>query len=166
MIKKITFVILVFLLFSTSSYAWVGKVVKIADGDTITVLNSNNEQVKIRLYGVDAPEKKQEFGTKSKDFTADFCFGKEVEVQAVDTDRYGRTVGRIYHNNKELNIELVKNGYAWVYSQYCKDSEYCGELKDMEEIARSDKAGLWKDSDPTPPWLFRKDSKKKKNIFS
>lgn len=166
MIRKIFIASFLFLLLSTSSYAWTGKVIKIADGDTITVLTNNNEQVKVRLYGIDAPEKKQEFGTKSKDFTADFCFGKEVEVETVDTDRYGRTVGRVYYNNKELNLELVKNGYAWVYSQYCKDSEYCGELKDMEKLARSDKAGLWKDSDPTPPWLFRKDSKKKKNIFS
>lgn len=97
----------------------IGKVVGIADGDTITVLE-NRTQYKIRLFGVDCPEKSQDFGNRAKQFTSDLVFGKMVQVISEDIDRYGRTVGMLMIDGKCLNEEIVKAGYAWVYNQYCK----------------------------------------------
>ena len=144
------------ILITSNALAWKGKVVKIADGDTITVLTEDKEQVRVRLYGVDSPESKQEFGTKAKDFTAKFCFGKTVDINTIDKDRYGRHVGKVIVDGTELNTNLVQNGFAWVYSQYCKDFLYCAKLQALELQARSSGTGLWADKNPTPPWNFRK----------
>lgn len=104
----------------------IGKVVSISDGDTITVLDANKTQHKIRLFGVDCPESHQDFGQKAKDFTAGMVFGKDVSVKVMDTDRYGRTVGIVNVNATSLNEELLKNGMAWYYAQYCKSS-FCAQ---------------------------------------
>jgi len=149
--------ITIFLVFiAANALAWKGKVVKVADGDTVTVLTESNEQIRVRLYGIDSPESKQAFGTKAKKFTSEFCFGKIVDVDTIDKDRYGRHVGRVTVDGNELNTSLVQNGFAWVYSQYCKDFLYCTKLQALEIQARSSGAGLWADKNPTPPWNFRK----------
>ena len=132
---------------------WSGKVVKVADGDTITVLH-DGEQERIRLYGVDAPEKDQAFGQESKEFTASLVAGREVEVQRKDTDRYGRTVALVTVNGRSLNDSLVQEGYAWVYRQYCKES-FCSTWLHEENAARSTKKGMWNDPHIIPPWEFR-----------
>ena len=98
-----------------------GKVISIADGDTITVLQ-DNKQYKIRLYGIDTPEKKQDFGQKAKQFTSDMVFKQYVKVVSYDIDRYGRTVGMVYIGQKCLNEELIRSGLAWVYKKYCSES--------------------------------------------
>jgi len=136
-----------------------GKVVSVADGDTITVLDSNNTQHKIRIYGVDCPENHQDYGQKAKQFTSEMVFGKTVEVKVMDTDRYGRTVGIVNVDGKCLNEELVKNGMAWFYSQYCKPS-FCSQWNQYQEEARSRKIGLWSMQNPIPPWEFRRGSSK------
>ncbi len=109
---------LVLILLPSFSWAWSGKVVGVADGDTITVLR-DKEQVRIRLYGIDSPERGQAFSKRAKQFTSKMVCGKMVEVKVMATDRYGRTVAMIYANKTLLNEELVKAGLAWVYWKYC-----------------------------------------------
>jgi len=131
-----------------------GKVVGVADGDTITVLQ-NSKQYKIRLYGIDTPEKKQDFGQKAKKFTSDMVFGKDVKVSSYGTGKYGRTIGVVYFGQKCLNEELVRSGLAWVYKKYCSES-FCNNWLQLEQEARENKLGLWIYDNPTPPWDFRK----------
>ena len=95
-------------------------VVGIADGDTITVLTNQNEQVKIRLYGIDCPEKKQAFGFKAKDFLSSLIFGCAVTVKPTGRDIYGRTIARIYHADRDVGLAMIECGYAWWYQQYAK----------------------------------------------
>jgi micrococcal nuclease len=132
-----------------------GKVVSVTDGDTITVLDSSNTQHKIRIYGVDCPESHQDYGQKAKQFTSDLVFGKTVEVKVMDTDRYSRKVGIVNVVGKCLNEELVKNGMAWFYGQYCKAS-FCSQWKQYQEEASSKKIGLWSMQNPIHPWEFRR----------
>ncbi|WP_136798701.1 thermonuclease family protein [Desulfosediminicola ganghwensis] len=133
-----------------------GKVVNVADGDTITVLDSSYRQHKIRLYGIDTPEKGQAFGNSAKKFTAGLVAGKQVEVKAYDVDRYGRTVGVVMVAGLNVNRELIKAGYAWQYRKYCKAS-FCGDWLQLEREARVSMRGLWDFAvDPVPPWEWRK----------
>jgi len=131
-----------------------GKVVGVADGDTITVLQ-NSKQYKIRLYGIDTPEKKQDFGQKAKMFTSDMVFGKDAKVISYGTGKYGRTIGVVYVGQKCLNEELVKKGFAWVYKSYCSES-FCNRWFQLEQEARENNLGLWIYDNPIPPWDFRK----------
>ena len=149
---------LLFLFFATTqAFAWTGQVVAVSDGDTIKVLQGGRE-TKIRLYGVDTPEKKQAFGQKAKGFTAFMVAGKVVDVEPVDKDRYGRTVGIVTVAGRSLNEELVKSGFAWVYRQYCRRGECSTWLKE-EGQARAARIGLWVDPAPVPPWDWRKANK-------
>lgn len=135
-----------------------GKVVGVSDGDTIKVMH-NGKQEKIRLYGIDTPEKKQAFGQAAKRFTADMVAGKEVSVEVVTTDRYGRTVGVVKVGGVNLNEELVWLGYAWVYDRYCKAS-FCTDWKDLEENAKDKGDGLWGDPAAQAPWEWRRERRK------
>ena len=158
--KKIGIYVL-FLIVCISSYAdqMINvKCVKVSDGDTITVLQWNKEY-KVRLYGIDCPEKSQAYGKKAKQFTADKVFGKIVDVDIKDTDRYGRLVGIVHCELFSLNEELLKNGYAWHYKQYSKDSFYRRVFEDWEAEARRKKVGLWADLNPQAPWEYRKDKR-------
>lgn len=132
-----------------SLFAFPAKVIKISDGDTITVL-SGKEQTKVRLYGIDAPEKKQDYGQRSKQFLASLIAGQIVEVEPKGKDRYKRTLGIIHHKGQDINAQMVLNGYAWAYVKYSKI------YVDQEKLARENKLGLWQSSDPTPPWVWRK----------
>jgi len=129
-----------------------GKVVGVADGDTITVLQDRT-QYKIRLYGIDTPERGQDFGNKAKQFISGMVFGKQVKVIQKDKDRYGRVVGMVYVGNTCVNQEIVRAGLAWVYDYYCKDS-VCPEWKQVEKQAQKARIGLWSQSDPVPPWTI------------
>jgi len=108
------------LLLPSLCYAWSGKVVSVTDGDTIKVLR-NGQQVKIRLYGIDTPEKKQAFGNRAKKATSVLVRNKMVEVEPVTKDRYSRTVALVYHGNVNVNAQLIYDGYAWVYRKYCEE---------------------------------------------
>jgi len=141
------------LILPSLSFAWQGKVVGISDGDTITVLHNNTGE-KVRLYGIDTPEKRQDFGNKAKQFTSNMVFGKSVEVESVTKDRYGRTVGLVYINDQCLNEELVRAGFAWVYIQYCKKA-ICSDWSRLEAATKANKIGLWSHSNQIPPWEFR-----------
>lgn len=140
-----------------SLYAWTGKVVGITDGDTITVLRDRAE-VKIRLHGIDTPEKKQPFGQAAKKATAQLTAGKIVDVDETDTDKYGRTVAIVTADSVNVNRTLVKNGYAWVYRKYCKQ-DFCNDWLDLEEKAKTARLGLWRDTNPEPPWDWRAEGK-------
>ncbi len=142
-----------------------GKVVGVADGDTITVLCSGNEQKKVRLFGIDCPEKSQDFGRKAKQFTSSLVFGRQVRVVQEDIDRYGRTVGIIYLDNLCVNEEIIKNGFAWVYINYC-DRPMCQEWIKNEAISKENKIGLWTQKNPTPPWDFRHGKPRTNSIAS
>jgi micrococcal nuclease len=131
-----------------------GKVVGVADGDTLTVLEGTTPH-EIRLYGIDTPEKSQDFGNRAKQFTSGMVFGKQVRVIQKDKDRYGRVVGMVYVGNTCVNQEIVRAGFAWVFDYYCKDS-VCSQWKGLEQQARQSKIGLWAHPDPIPPWDYRK----------
>ncbi|NVM62399.1 endonuclease YncB(thermonuclease family) [Mucilaginibacter sp. SG538B] len=141
------------------SDAGVYKVVKIKDGDTLDLLTGDNQQVTVRLAEIDCPEKSQAFGQAAKKFTSDLCFGKEVKLIGNEHDRYGRTVAQVVLiDGTNINYALVKNGYAWQYKAYSKNTE----LAALEQQAREDKLGLWQDANPTPPWDFRREKKQPK----
>lgn len=143
----IRFILFVFIPLSLLAFS--AKVVKISDGDTITILQ-NKEQTKVRLYGIDAPEKKQDYGQRSKQFLAGLIAGQVVEVETKGKDRYKRTLGIIHHKGQDINAQMVLNGYAWAYVKYSR------MYVDHEKLAREKKLGLWQSSDPAPPWEWRK----------
>jgi endonuclease YncB( thermonuclease family) len=135
-----------------------GRVVGIADGDTVTVLDSSNTQFKIRLMGIDAPEKKQDFGNKSKESLSSLIVNRQVSVDYSKKDRYGRTVGKILVDGIDANLEQVKAGMAWHYKKYQKEQLVEDRIlyAQAEDYARKNKLGLWIDKEPVPPWEYRK----------
>jgi len=137
------------------------RVVSVADGDTITVLVTSGDDKrteKIRLRGVDCPERAQPFGNKAKQLTSKLVSGKEVEiVPGKDgTDRYGRTIAEVRVDGRSLNEELLRAGLAWHYKQYDDSERYDA----LERAARAAKLGLWAEADPIPPWEWRKRARK------
>ena len=135
-----------------------GMVVHVADGDTVTVLDDQKTQHKIRLQGIDAPEKSQAFGQKSKQSLNQLVHSQMVTVEFQKKDKYGRTVGKVLLNGTDICLEQIKLGMAWHYKQY--QSEQPKEDRDTyaqaEQTARAQAVGLWKDKSPTPPWEFRR----------
>lgn len=127
-----------------------GQVVAVTDGDTIKVLR-DQRQYKIRLNGIDAPEKKQAYGQKAKSYLSSLVFGKKVTVIVRDTDRYGRYVGDVMIGGKSANESMVAAGLAWFYAEYSKDQA----LAALEREAKAKRLGLWVESSPTPPWKYR-----------
>jgi endonuclease YncB( thermonuclease family) len=132
-----------------------GKVVAIADGDTLTVLDDTKTQHKIRLIGIDCPEKKQPFGTKAGEVLGKKVFGKEVVVEWEKKDRYGRTLGKVVIDGRDIGLEMIQEGMAWHYASLFKSDDYAK----AQEKAKSDKKGLWKDKKPVPPWEWREEKK-------
>jgi len=128
-----------------------GRVVGVHDGDTVTLLIAGNQQLKIRLAQIDAPELDQAFGQKSKQSLSDMVFNKAIKVEKETVDKYGRTVGTLIVDGMDANREQVKRGMAWAYKQYLHDQS----LLQVEEDARQAKAGLWSEPNPMPPWEYR-----------
>ncbi len=127
--------------------------VGVSDGDTITVMH-NGKGERIRLHGIDCPEKRQAFGNRAKQFTSTLVFGKTVTVQVMDRDRYGRTVGEVLlPDGRSLNRELVRAGFAWWYRRYAPDDE---TLDQLEHEARGTQRGLWADPHAVPPWEWQR----------
>lgn len=126
-------------------------VIGISDGDTLTVLREH-EQVKIRLAEIDAPEKAQPFGAKSKQALSALCFSKEAEVIPQTKDRYGRTVARVKCDGHDASEQQVRSGMAWVFDRYVTDRS----LYQLQDAARHNGIGLWADTNPIPPWEWRK----------
>ena len=146
------------LVLAVSSSAWAdftGNVVGVADGDSITVLRGR-EQVKVRLVDIDAPEKAEPFGNRSKQALDALVHGKEVLVVERGKDRYQRVLGRVYRGDLDVNAEMVRQGMAWVFRQYSKDAT----LLKIEAEASEQRRGLWHDPDPMAPWEWRKDQRR------
>ncbi len=135
-----------------------GLVVGIADGDTITVLDADKVRHKIRLSGIDAPEKKQAFGNRSKESLSALAFDKTVNIETSKRDRYGRQIGKVLVNGRDVNLVQVERGMAWFYRQYQRDQSLNDQrlYEAAEDAARSEKQGLWYDTDPVAPWKFRR----------
>jgi endonuclease YncB( thermonuclease family) len=130
-----------------------GRVVGVLDGDTISVLVNGREQ-RVRLAEVDAPEKGQAYGQRSKQSLSDLVYGKTVTVLPVDTDRYGRTVAHVRIGSMDASMEQVRRGMAWSYDQYVKDPN----IRSAAAAAKQAKLGLWSEGNPTAPWIYRKGS--------
>ncbi len=134
-----------------------GKVIGIKDGDTFEVLYDSVPE-RVRLAEIDCPEKKQAFGMKAKQYASDLCFGKTVTVVNTGRDRYGRIVGKITtQEGTNVNEQMIKAGFAWHYKQYSDNAK----LDDYEAQAREKHLGLWADDNPTPPWDYRKERRRK-----
>ena len=132
--------------------SFLARVIGVQDGDTLEVLR-DGRPVRVRLHGIDAPERRQPFGTRARQLVADLAFGRQVRVERLDTDRYGRLVGRVtLPDGRLLNLELVAAGLAWWYREYAPRD---GTLAAMEERARRLKRGLWSDPRAVAPWLWR-----------
>lgn len=130
-----------------------GKCVGVADGDTCTILMEGNESRRIRFYGIDAPESGQDFGKKAKEYCSNLIFGKNIKVVGLDTDRFGRTVGKVYVDDKYVNLEMVKAGFAWHYAYYSPNDL---DLAEAEKEARRNKLGLWIQPNPMEPREYRR----------
>jgi micrococcal nuclease len=129
-----------------------GKVIKIADGDTFTMIFDNDFDVRVRLNGIDCPEKNQPFSKRAKQLLSDFIFGKMVVVQYKEKDRYGRVIGDVFVDGLNINYEMVKLGLAWHFKRYSDDDK----LDSLEKDARYKGIGIWSDKNPIPPWEWRK----------
>lgn len=134
-----------------------GKVVSITDGDTLIVRESPTKSVTVRLVHVDAPEKGQAFGTRARQTLSELTYGKEAEVAGISKDRYGRTLGEVTVDGTSINLEMVRQGFAWAYVDFSPPAEY---MKEQEAAKRAGK-GLWADKQPVPPWEFRKQRRAK-----
>jgi endonuclease YncB( thermonuclease family) len=136
----------------------VGRVVGVADGDTVTVLDSERVQHKVRLAGIDAPERSQAFGNRSKESLSELVFSKTVTVETDKLDRYGRAVGKVLVGGRDVNLIQVERGFGWHYKAYeSEQSENDRLLYDAaEREARAARRGLWQDLNPVAPWDFRK----------
>ena len=134
-----------------------GRVVGVSDGDTITVLVDGHDSVKVRLVGIDAPEKAQPFGAVSKRNLSDHVFGKIVIVETTKKDRYGRVLGRVLVNGTDVCLEQIRAGLAWHYKQYANEQPegLRASYADAERKARQEKVGLWSFPNQIPPWEFR-----------
>lgn len=132
----------------------IGRVVAITDGDTFTLLNAENQQVRIRIAEIDTPERGQPFGSKATGALSALIFNKEVRVVVQTIDRYGRTVGRPYVGNVDISREMVRLGAAWVYRDYVTDQS----LFAVEDDARANNRGIWglSESERMPPWEWRR----------
>lgn len=128
-----------------------GKVVGVSDGDTLKLLSEGRKQIKVRLEGIDAPEIGQSFGNNAKQALSELVFGKTVRLVVSTTDDYGRQIAQVYAGDVWVNLAMVEKGMAWQYTLYSRDPG----LRQAEARARAERAGLWKDRDPTPPWDFR-----------
>jgi endonuclease YncB( thermonuclease family) len=147
-----------------------GRVVAVADGDTITVLEESNQQHKIRLAAIDAPERRQAYGERAKQHLSALVYGKAVLVLWDKRDRYGRIVGHVFARDcvrlscrysLDAGLEQIKAGLAWHYRQYEKEQPPAERVQyaALEQQARARREGLWNDAEPVPPWAYRHQSR-------
>lgn len=135
-----------------------GTVVAVADGDTVTVLDEQRVQHRVRLQGIDAPEGRQAFGQRSRQYLASMVHNQEVVVRVDKIDRFGRAVGVIYRDGEDVNLRMVQAGLAWHYKQYQREqtTEQRRAYAAAEDAARRDRVGFWSEPNPVAPWDFRR----------
>jgi endonuclease YncB( thermonuclease family) len=136
------------------------KVVSITDGDTVGVINADKRYFKVRLEGIDAPEQKQAFGTKSKEALAAKVHERDIILDEHGKDWYGRTLGVLKVDGRDINREMVAEGWAWQFVQYDKSAA----LRDAQANAKRERLGLWADAQPVAPWEFRKQEREKAKV--
>tara|TARA_Y100001936_G_scaffold211393_1_gene218851 strand:- start:7783 stop:8205 length:423 start_codon:yes stop_codon:yes gene_type:complete len=130
-------------------------VIAIVDGDTLTAVCNGKEQIKIRLAEIDAPEKNQSFGSRSKQSLFDMCFYKKAVIRPLEKDYYKRTVAKVSCDGLDVNKEQIKRGMAWVYDKYVRDKS----LYYIQDIAKISRKGLWVENNPIKPWKYRRNIK-------
>jgi endonuclease YncB( thermonuclease family) len=135
-----------------------GRVVGIQDGDTLTILDAGKHQHRVRIAGIDAPEKAQAFGESSKEHLSRLAFGKQADVRCNKRDRYGRDVCSVYVGMRDVGLEQVRGGYAWWYRDYAREQTPADRqvYEAAEQEARGARRGLWRDAAPTAPWDWRR----------
>ena len=135
-----------------------GRVVGVTDGDSLTLL-VGREELKIRLAQIDAPERGQPYGSRSKQALSDLAYGRTAQVRVIDIDAYGRSVGEVYVDGVHVNSEMVRQGYAWAYTRYARSTD----IIDLEKEARTARVGLWSlpEDQRDAPWVWRHDRRKR-----
>lgn len=139
-----------------------GTVVGVADGDTITVLDAMQQQHKIRFAFVDAPEKAQPFGMVAKQALSGKVFRQQVQVDIIEQDKYGRSVGRVWLNGQDINLSQLAEGLAWHYQFFARKNQASDDFARYDAVqrqAQQQRVGLWQDDNPSPPWNFRRAKK-------
>jgi len=156
--KKLIFIFILFLSNFVHAKAIEGLVVGVSDGDTITVLDQQKNTFKIRLLGIDAPEKQQAFGEKSKQSLHDLVHSKQVRIEYDKEDKYGRIVGKVTVEDVDICLQQLVLGMAWHYKKYQNEQSVSDRAlySETELKSKSLKLGLWTDDTPMPPWEFRK----------
>ncbi len=156
------FLLLLCLPFWAWGESFTGKVVNVSDGDTVTVLREGNLQERVRLTGIDAPEKEQDFGQRAKEALSDLVAGEVVTVEFQKRDFYGRIVGKIFLQKKDVSLEQVTRGLAWHYRQYAREQapEDAAAYATAQVEAQREEIGLWSMPDAKPPWEFRRERKR------
>jgi len=174
---KVCFILLMTLFFTATVFAKEpirtveGTVIAVSDGDTLRLETSEGTKLRVRLYGIDAPETErisrrtgvvtrpgQPFGEEAHEALKSKVLRRNVKIDIIDIDRWKRMVGMVYLDGRNINLEMVKEGWAWAYRQYL-DRPYASEFIDAEKEARTKRIGLWQQANPQPPWEFRKRAK-------
>ncbi len=138
-----------------------GEVTRVIDGDTVTLTTREGTKLRVRLYGIDAPEVRHEkiagqpFGNEARSALKALVLGRGVTVEIVDIDAHRRMVGIVHRSGMDINLEMVRSGYAWAYRRYLS-APYASRYLDAEREARGKRLGLWKDANPDPPWEFKR----------
>jgi len=158
--KKILLLFFINVLVFVNSETFDAKVIRVSDGDTIVVILVD-KKIKIRLYGIDAPEKNQDYGNKATKNLSRYVLNRVVEIDEKAVDRYGRLVAVIYFEGENINLKMLFDGLAWAYIQYLNKNDKA-EYINAERQAKEEKRGLWEDNNTIPPWKFRKIQKEKK----
>lgn len=149
------------LAFAASALAFSARVKSVRDGDSVTVAANDGALTHVRLYGIDAPEYRQPYGRQAKRLLTRLVGRKTVEVEPMDTDRYGRTVALLrLPDGAFVNEALVDAGAAWYYGQYCRQADPCERLRDAETLARAQRRGLWAAAAPERPSDWRREHKR------
>lgn len=146
------FLFFIYMIFLSLTAAGInGRVIEVPDGDTL-VIKSGSKRVRVRMYGIDAPELKQRYGLEARDYLANRILDKNVSVKVVDEDKYGRKVGKVYYKNRDMNLEMLETGNAWFYEYHAKKEK---NYRKAYEGARDKRIGLWEDRNPENPRKFR-----------
>lgn len=154
--KKYLIIVLT-LIMSILSFAFDGYVVRVSDGDSF-IINSQGKKIRVRMYGIDAPELKQKHGEKSKKYLENLILGKKVKLKVLYEDRYKRKIARVYYGDKEINLEMLRSGNVWFYEYHAKNEK---EYRKAYEKAKKEKLGLWGEKNPQNPREFRLKNKRK-----
>lgn len=133
-----------------------GRVVRVVDGDTLSLLDASNQQHRLRLYGIDAPEQEQPHGEQAAEALLNRVINRRVDAVVVDTDDYDRKVATVYLDGENLNLWLVEQGHAWWYRYHAR---YEHRLESAEQAAREANRGLWRMNTPQPPWDWRRNQR-------